>query len=954
MNHLKFSLATLLLLSNLNAKEAEVELKEVTVTGETENDPLQKKVGETKKTAKTLEKQQVQDQRDLVKYETGVSVVETGRMGASGYSIRGVDENRVAITIDGLHQAETLNSQGFKEIFEGYGNFNNTRNGVEIETVKAATIRKGADSVKTGSGSLGGSVVFETKDARDFLLDKDYHIGYKTGYSTANNELLKSLSAAGRLKWFDILVIRTQRNGRELENFDFRRNDRELGKRRQNADPYRIKKDSTLIKFGFQPTEEHRFTITRDISKNVSKGSDLSYNLNASRYYDPDVDEVRHTHDSSERKSMAFGYENFSETPFWDSLKISYSDQRIKNRARTDDFCDGGHCKQLQNSSGLQLKDGKIVDRYGSSDIQIKRDPKNGGLTYMLDSKGQRSDDMRLVDPSSVYLDCSKTDCSKPINVWEEKGSYSGVFEQKEAQIEKITKNGFTYGKIKANSDQSLILPTQAGYLRNYWKDRYLNTHTKQLNLDLEKELTLFGVEHSLAYGALYSKSEKSMVNKDGDEARHVQWWNDTLFGTSWGSGEPTDKCYSIGGSKICPTTTPETSFLVPVTTKTGALYFSDEFRVNDVLAFDIGYRYDKIKYKPEYIPGSTPKIPDGLVQGLFIPMPKEPKWWDYPGRYTDPDYLRDKAAYEEALKNNPNQNIALITKKKEFDHHSYALATTIDPLEYLRVQAKYSKGFRAPTADEVYFTFQHPDITILPNPGLKPEIAKTAELALTLHGEAGYISTSFFKTKYKDFIDLVFLRNQKPNTASGYPQYQNINLSTASVHGVEINSKLNLGSVYEPLRGLNVSYKLTYQKGKSGGHPMNAIQPTTAIYGLGYSTPNDKYGADLYITSVAAKKSKDTYNMFWKEEGASNSEVKWRSGDYTVVDFVAFAQPIKNLTLRAGAYNLTNQKYITWESARSIRSYGTSNMIDRTTGLGINRFFSPGRNFKFTFDLRF
>ena len=45
MNHLKFSLAALLLLSNLNAKEAEVELKEVTVSGEAgaENDPMQKK-----------------------------------------------------------------------------------------------------------------------------------------------------------------------------------------------------------------------------------------------------------------------------------------------------------------------------------------------------------------------------------------------------------------------------------------------------------------------------------------------------------------------------------------------------------------------------------------------------------------------------------------------------------------------------------------------------------------------------------------------------------------------------------------------------------------------------------------------------------------------------------------------------------------------------------------------
>ncbi|WP_204355938.1 hypothetical protein, partial [Haemophilus influenzae] len=31
-----------------------------------------------------------------------------------GYAVRGVDENRVGIMVDGLRQAETLSSQGFK------------------------------------------------------------------------------------------------------------------------------------------------------------------------------------------------------------------------------------------------------------------------------------------------------------------------------------------------------------------------------------------------------------------------------------------------------------------------------------------------------------------------------------------------------------------------------------------------------------------------------------------------------------------------------------------------------------------------------------------------------------------------------------------------------------------------------------------------------------------------
>ena len=53
------------------------------------------------------------------------------------------DENRVSINIDGLAQAETLSSQGFKELFEGYGNFNNTRNGAEIETLKRSKYYQG-------------------------------------------------------------------------------------------------------------------------------------------------------------------------------------------------------------------------------------------------------------------------------------------------------------------------------------------------------------------------------------------------------------------------------------------------------------------------------------------------------------------------------------------------------------------------------------------------------------------------------------------------------------------------------------------------------------------------------------------------------------------------------------------------------------------------------------------
>lgn len=166
------------------------------------------------------------------------------------------------------------------------------------------------------------------------------------------------------------------------------------------------------------------------------------------------------------------------------------------------------------------------------------------------------------------------------------------------------------------------------------------------------------------------------------------------------------------------------------------------------------------------------------------------------------------------------------------------------------------------------------------------------------------------------------------------------------------------MGAVTETLDGFHVGYKLTKQKGKVKDDikiPMNAINPMKSVYNLGYNDPTNKFGLDLYVTQVAKKKAKDTYNMFWKyQTGAKDSTVKHRSDDYTVVDLIGYVKPINNLTIRGGVYNVTDRKYLTWESARSIRPFGTTNLIDQNTGEGIARFYSPGRNFKIDFELKF
>ncbi|HHF5864695.1 TPA: TonB-dependent hemoglobin/transferrin/lactoferrin family receptor [Haemophilus influenzae] len=995
------------------------------VSGSTENTDTKAppKIAETVKTAKKLEKEQAQDVKDLVRYETGITVVEAGRFGNSGFAVRGVEENRVAVQIDGLHQAETISSQGFKELFEGYGNFNNTRNSAEIETLKQVTIRKGADSLKSGSGALGGSVSFDTKDARDYLLNKNYYASYKRGYNTADNQNLNTLTLAGRYKYFDAIAVLTSRKGHELENFGYKNyNDKIQGKTREKADPYRRTQDSALLKIGFQPTENHRFSVVADLYKQTSKGHDFSYTLKPNtQYMTYDEKELRHTNDKVERKNIAFVYENFTETPFWDTLKITYSHQKITTSARTDDYCDGNDkCALAGNPLGMKYnQDNQLVGKDGKSakyqDInktqvikerlpftkpngrwrfnkvdwdalkkkypgvpiyascleedndpsefctyEVKTTKKENtfeinGKRYDLLSEADKnviSDEQRLPTNVSYLFSCDGLNCDKKtILGFKKDGTTENI------PFEVIEKDGKKYAKtkVKANDQLSgpyLFMPNKKGYQANLWSQRDLTSETKQINLDLTKHLELGKTQHDLSYGGLWSEMEKSMTNLAGDTPLNVKWWaqyphNCATFlppSTMTPNAKPTLNPERT--STLCNNVN-VFSFLIPVKTKTGALYFINDFRVNNYVAFNLGYRYDRVKYEPEYIPGKTPKIPDDMVTNLYIKTPE----FDASKADSDPDELSKKEA-------NAAANIKEIAQPKKFSASSYSFGTTLDPLNWLRLQAKYSKGFRAPTSDEIYFTFKHPDFSIQPNRDLQPETAKTKELSLTVHNDMGYITTSVFDTRYQNFIDLSYQGRRDVHGHSKlipFHFYQNVNRPNAKVTGFEIASQISLGNITKLFNGFSLSYKYTYQKGRINGNiPMNAIQPRTAVYGVSYVHPDDKYGLDLYISHASAKNAEDTYNMFYKEEGKTDSTIKWRSKSYTTIDLLGYIKPIKNLTLRAGVYNLTNRKYITWDSARSIRPFGTSNMINQDTGLGINRFYAPERNYRMSVQFEF
>lgn len=303
-----------------------------------------------------LDREMVQDIRDIVRYDPGISVAEGGRAGSNGFSIRGVDKDRVAIVVDGLDQGESRSSSAFQELFGAYGNFNANRNAAEVEHMSEVTISKGADSITAGSGALGGAVIYRTKSPRDYVdEEKPYYVGMKTGYLSRSEQWLGSITAAGRLGRFDALVVGTVRTGHETKN--------------HNPGKDLNLKFNDSYNFGYQTYKG----VTRGVPdpQNTEDHSELfrlGYHFNGSNYLsgiyeatrqDRETDELsnlfetysntsyRYRRDVAYRKRVGLEYENRLEQGPWDKLTVNLDRQKIRMTTMTWDIPTASRIEQI-------------------------------------------------------------------------------------------------------------------------------------------------------------------------------------------------------------------------------------------------------------------------------------------------------------------------------------------------------------------------------------------------------------------------------------------------------------------------------------------------------------------------------------------------------------------------------------------------------------------------------
>ena len=286
------------------------------------------------------------------------------------------------------------------------------------------------------------------------------------------------------------------------------------------------------------------------------------------------------------------------------------------------------------------------------------------------------------------------------------------------------------------------------------------------------------------------------------------------------------------------------------------------------------------------------------------------------------------------------------------------------------------STGYRIPTATELYFSFTNLYGTWKSNPELKSERSINHTVFAKAQNEKGIFDVSLYQTRYRDFLfeQESLIQTQGGGYVNQTPMQQMVNVDNARVHGIEIKGSLNLDTIFPIPQGFKLNGALGYSKGKlSNSTSLLSIQPVKAVLGFDYEDPNGKWGIFSRLTYLGSKKAKDAKTLEikkrcleWTDDdpwlGSYCSKIelyqsvenyKYLNKSTYLVDLFGFYKIRKDITLRAGVYNLFDRKYHTWDALRGINAHSTTNSVD-SDGVGLERFYAPGRNFAASVEIRF
>ncbi|MFK0573961.1 TonB-dependent hemoglobin/transferrin/lactoferrin family receptor [Endozoicomonas sp.] len=230
-------------------------------------------------------------------------------------------------------------------------------------------------------------------------------------------------------------------------------------------------------------------------------------------------------------------------------------------------------------------------------------------------------------------------------------------------------------------------------------------------------------------------------------------------------------------------------------------------------------------------------------------------------------------------------------------------------------VFAQISQGFRAPSFDELYYTYDNPDhgYENVPNPDLKSEKSLSYELGYRHNNAFSASEVAVFYSDYSDFIERVSIGDN-----GGLDQNTYVNINEATIKGVELSSRFDWHAIAQLPEGLTTRFVVAYTEGEDGNsRPLNSVNPWNAVVAFNYDAPASNWGTSLKVNYTARKSDSDINAD--ADNGGIKDQVELPSA--TVVDLTAYYKPMKDLTIRAGIMNLTDEKYYSWNDVRGTKA---------------------------------
>lgn len=274
----------------------------------------QVKANQIKKTRKAIQEELIANNHDLVRYTTDVGISDNGRR-AKGFAMRGVEGNRVGISVDGVNLPDSEENS----LYARYGNFNSSRLAIDPELVQGIDIMRGSDSFNSGSGSLGGSVNYRTLGADDIVFpENNWGILLKNSYASKNREWTHTAGVGYKDDKFDMALLYSYRDGQEMKSAG---NGEDIkGWARGVPDPANHRNRSYLAKLSYFITPSHKVSLSFNAQRDNNFVDEKSYGLSL----------WREVNDIGKRYNGNVAYEYFPENNrFLSYLKTEIDLQEI-------------------------------------------------------------------------------------------------------------------------------------------------------------------------------------------------------------------------------------------------------------------------------------------------------------------------------------------------------------------------------------------------------------------------------------------------------------------------------------------------------------------------------------------------------------------------------------------------------------------------------------------------